>query len=217
MEPSHPGEPRVFFYDDGRHASGLYQFAPPLTPEDFTFTVDQLVEAGVDTLFYSVGTEGGVVQYDSRVAQKWGDNVEYWQHEIFYRASRTLRQLISDGYDPIELLSRRCREKGIWFIPTLCVCTVGGNREADSGYGRKSDFAYNNPKFQVGPDDDPRARKPARFFGPNRFNFLHPEVRQERFLIAEELLSRYQTDGLELIFLSTMILARFVRIGMFPA
>lgn len=191
-------EPRVFFYDDGRHASGLYQFAPPLTPEDFTFTVDQLVEAGVDTLLYSVGTEGGVVQYDSRVAAKWGDNTDYWQHEIYYRASRILRQLISDGHDPMELLSRRCREKRLWFIPTLCVCILGGNREKDGGYGRKSDFVYNNPQFQVGPDDDPRAKKPARFFGPERFNFLHPQVRQERFLIAEELLSRYQTDGLEL-------------------
>ena len=29
-------------------------------------------------------------------------------------------------------------------------------------------------------------------------NFLHPEVRQERFRIFEELLSRYETDGVEL-------------------
>src|SRR5205823_4865474 len=78
-----PAEPRVFFYDDGRHASGLYQFAPPLTPADFTFTVDQLVASGVDTLLYMAGLEGGVVQYDSRVAPKWGDNVRQWQHPIF--------------------------------------------------------------------------------------------------------------------------------------
>ena len=43
--------PRVFFYDDGRHASPLYQFAPPLSPKDYVFTVDQLVGSGVDTLF----------------------------------------------------------------------------------------------------------------------------------------------------------------------
>ena len=90
-EPTH--EPRVFFYDDGRHASGLYQFAPPLSPESFTFTVDQLVNSGVDTLFYSAGLEGGAAQYDSRVIQKWGDNVDVWSHEIFYRASRNHRLL----------------------------------------------------------------------------------------------------------------------------
>ena len=74
-------EPKVFFYDDGRHAAGLYQFAPPLTAPDVAFTVDQLVAAGVDTLFYSAGPEGGVVQYDSRVAAKWGDNVDVCIHE----------------------------------------------------------------------------------------------------------------------------------------
>lgn len=193
-----PSEPKVFFYDDGRHASGLYQFAPPLTPADITYTVDQLVEAGVDTLFYSAGLEGGVVQYDSRVAAKWGDNVDLWTHGIFYRAARTLHQLVADGHDPMRLLCNRAHEKGLWFLPTICVCIGGGDRSVDIGLGRKSDFAYDHPQYQVGPDADPRAKKPARFFGPNRFNFLRPEVRQERFLICEELLSRYETDGIEL-------------------
>ena len=187
-------EPRVFFYDDGRHASGLYQFAPPLTPADFTFTVDQLVEAGVDTLFYSAGTEGGVVQYDSRVAPKWGDNVDRWQHEVFYRAARILRQLIADGYDPMKLLCDRCHEKAIRFLPTVCVCIVGGDRQKVGGYGRSSDFAYNNRHFYVGEDPDPRAQKLGRFFKPYRLSFLHPEVRQERFRgQARLMLSRVST------------------------
>src|SRR4051794_27642955 len=137
-------EPKVFFYDDGRHAAGLYQFAPPLTAEDVRYTVDQLVEAGVDTLFYSAGTEGGVVQYDSRVAAKWGDNVDVWTHEIFYRAGRTLRQLVADGIDPMKVLCDRCHEKGIWFLPTICACISGGDRKVDGGYGRKSNFAYDH-------------------------------------------------------------------------
>jgi hypothetical protein len=33
---------------------------------------------------------------------------------------------------------------------------------------------------------------------PTRFSFLHPEVRQERFRVFEELFSRYETDGVEL-------------------
>lgn len=192
------GEPKVFFYDDGRHASGLYQFAPPLSPEDIGYAVDQLADAGVDTLFYSAGPEGGVVQYDSKVAAKWGDNVDLWTHEIFYRAARTLHQLVADGYDPMKLVCDRAHQKGIWFMPTICVCIIGGERSVDNGMGRKSDFVYNHPQYQVGPDDDPRAKKPARFFGPNRMNFLHPEVRKERFAICEELLSRYETDGIEL-------------------
>ena len=190
-------EPRVFFYDDGRHASGLYQFAPPLAPEDLTLAADQLVNSGVDTLIYSAGLEGGVIQYDSQVGQKWGDNVEVWSHPIFYRAGRNLKQLIADGHDPIRILCDRAHEKGLWFLPTLPLCIVGGERSADAGYGRKSDFAYDHPEYYVGADNHPDARQLGRFFGPARMNFLRPEVRDERFRLFEELLTRYDTDGVE--------------------
>ncbi len=55
-QPIEP-EPKAFFSNDGRHAAGLYQFAPPLTAADVTYTVDQLVACGIDTLFYSAGPE----------------------------------------------------------------------------------------------------------------------------------------------------------------
>src|SRR2546425_7770057 len=67
------GEPRMFFFDDGRHAAGLYQFEPPLTPADHTYTIEQLVNSGVDTYIYAATLEGGVVQYDSKVGQEWGE------------------------------------------------------------------------------------------------------------------------------------------------
>ena len=189
--------PRVFFYDDGRHASPLYQFAPPLSPQDYVFTVDQLVGSGIDTLFYSAGLEGGVVQYDSRVAQKWGDNVDVWTHEIFYRASRNLHQIIADGHDPMQLLCDRCHATGLWFIPTAPVCILGTDRAKWGGFGRTSDFAYRT-ELQVGSDSDPQAKNLGRFFQSYRLNFLNPEVRQERFRIFEELLTRYESDGVEL-------------------
>ena len=195
--PSPKAEPKVFFYDDGRHASGLYQFAPPLTPGDLTFAVDQLVASGVDTLIYSAGLEGGVVQYDSRIGQKWGENVDVWSHPIFYRAARNLKHLIDGGHDPLKILCDRAHEKGLWLIPTLPLCIVGGKRPEDQGYGRKSDFVYDHPEYYVGPDNHANVRHLGRFFGPARLSFLRQEVREERFRLFEELLSRYETDGVE--------------------
>lgn len=193
-----PGyEPQVFFYDDGRHAGPLYQFAPPLTPEDFVYSVDQLVGSGVDTLIFSAGLEGGVVQYDSQFAQKWGDNVDVWTHEIFYRASRNLQQIIRDGHDPLKLICDRCHQTGLWFIATLPVCITGSDRTKHHGLGRTSDFAYRT-ELQVGEDDHPKAKIIGRFFKEKRLNFVHPEVRRERFLLFEELLTRYESDGIEL-------------------
>ena len=39
----------MFVYDDGRHASPLYQFAPPLSADDIVFTVDQAALTRVRT------------------------------------------------------------------------------------------------------------------------------------------------------------------------
>ena len=151
-------EPRVFMFDDGRHAASLYQFEPPLEPGDFTFNVDQLADSGVDTLIYFAVLEGGVTMYDSRVAQKWGDNVVKWTHTVLVSwPGRNIHQLIADGYDPLKLLCDRCHEKGIWFIPSNPVTLSGGDRATDGGLGRKSDFVYEHPEFQVGEEDDPRA------------------------------------------------------------
>ena len=33
-------EPQVLFYDDGRHAAPIYQYAAPLNPDDSLATVD---------------------------------------------------------------------------------------------------------------------------------------------------------------------------------
>ena len=189
-----PREPRVFMSDDGRHGAPLYQFAPTLEPADHAFVLDQLVSSGVDTLIYFAGLEGGVALYDSQVAQKWGDNVVKWTHPVWYRAARHLQQLIADGHDPLKLLCDRCREKGIWFIASNWIGLHGGTREVDGGHGRKSDFVFDNPRFQVGAETDPR----AEYVAPARFSFLNAEVRRERLAVFGELLSRYETDGIEL-------------------
>src|SRR5580765_1546241 len=73
-------EPTVFLFDDGRHAAGLYQFEPPLTPSDHAYTVDQLAGSGVDTYIYCANVEGGSAVYASQVSQKWGETVTEWTH-----------------------------------------------------------------------------------------------------------------------------------------
>jgi len=209
MEPENNAhvtdEPRVFIFEDGRHAASLYQFESPITPADLTYNVDQLASSGLDTLIYFAGTEGGVVLYDSEVAQTWGDNVVKWTHSVWYRAGRNLRQLIADGCDPLQLLCERCERKGVWFIAGNWVNFQGADRETDGGLGRKSDFVFDHPHFQVGEEEDPR----AQYVEPRRFSFLYPEVRQERFAVFEELLSRYPTDGIELDLIDFAPLCRF--------
>ncbi len=203
------GEPRVFLLDDGRHAGALYEFEPPLEPADLTLTVDQLVESGFDTLIHTSGLHGGIALYDSHVAQKLGDNVTRWTHSVHYRGARNLRHLIAHGHDPLKLLCSRCHEKGIWMIASNWVTLYGGTRAADGGSGFLSDFVYDHPQFQTGEDRDSR----AALADPARFSFLHPELRRERFLVFEELLARYETDGIELNLTEHVPFCKFGEVG----
>ena len=190
-------EPFTFMFDDARHAASLYAMEPPLEPDDLLLNVDQLVDSGIDALFYWAGLEGGTVLYDSKVAQRWGDNVTKWTHHVWYRASRNILDMIDRGYDPLELICQRCNDKGILLIASNWVNFDGGDRETSGGLGRRSDFVYDHPEFQVGNEDDTRARSSG--MAPTwRFNFLHEAVRRERFLVFEEFLCKYQTDGIML-------------------
>ena len=202
-------EPRVFFFDDGRHAADLYCFEPPLTPADHACIVDQLAGSGVDALVYFAGVEGGTVLYDSKVAQLWGEEVKQWTHYVWYRAGRILRQLIDQGHDPLKILCDRCHETGILMIASAWVSLEGGTRAHHEGLGRWGAFAMDNPQFQVGNDPDPRAKEILK----TRFNFLHEEVRKERFRLFEEMLAQYETDGIELNLTATIPFCQFSQAG----
>lgn len=198
-------EPRVLVYDDGRHAAPLYQFAPPLTPGDFTITVDQFADTGVDTLVYSAGLEGGAQLYNSRVAQTWGENVRQWTHPVWYRAGRHLEQLIDDGHDPLALLCNRAHEKGLLLLASNWLSLQGGDRKTHGGWGRQSDFVYDHAHCEVGRESDPRAAGVSA----RRFSLLHEDVRDERFGVFQEMLERYPTDGVELSLVDFVPMCRF--------
>ena len=202
-------EPRVFVYDDARHASCLYQMESPVEPGDLTYNVDQLVNSGFDTLILGMCLEGGIATYDSKVAPLWGDNVEIWTHSVWYRASRNLKQLIADGHDPMQIMVDRAHEMDIWFIASSWVNFVGVEREEWGGRGRHTDWVYEHTDYEVGPEDGPHATA----VDPRRFSFLHEDVRQTRFVVYEEMLSRYETDGIQLDLTTFVPFCRFDQVN----
>ena len=198
-------EPKIFNIDDGRHMAALYQFQPPLRAADLTLNLDQMVSSGMDTLVYIAGLIGGSVLYDSKVAQKIGDNVDRWVHPVYYRTARSVQRLVADGIDPLKLLCDRANEKGLWLLASAWNTVTGGLREPYIWEGGNSDFAFDNPHLQVGEDEDPRSAHTDR----TRFNFLHQELREERFRLFKELLDGYETDGLVLNFTELVPLCKF--------
>ena len=185
-----PEEPRVFVREDFHHLAGT---APPLTRADVTKTVDIIAGSGVNTLIFSLGSRGGMCLYDTRVGQMHSANTQKWTHAVNYRDALHVRQLVAEGWDRPQLFCERCHEEGMLFIASAPINIGAHTTERSRGLGRTSDFVLNNAQLRVGKDDDPR----ARYVSPTRMSFMHPEVRQERLRIYEELLSRYDTDGIE--------------------
>jgi hypothetical protein len=183
-------KPRIMFYHDGRHPL-VYMYEPPMTKEEYEAPVDEIAGTPVDALLFEIGS--GVMLYDTKVGELWGHNVKGWPALVFRRAHQNAKMLIEAGYDPLRVICDRAHLKGILFYPSLIVQTGGGPGPRE-GNMRRSNFSFDNRHLEIGAGGgvDPK------FPGLTLFDFKHPAVRQERFKLIEELLTRYPVDGFEL-------------------
>ncbi len=187
-------KPRIMFYHDGRHPL-LYMYEPPMQKEECEAAVDELVGTPVEALMFCLG-DGRTVLHDTKVGELWGHNVKKWPHLIFRRAHQNALHLIKNGRDPLRLICDRAHAKGLLAYPTLLVQLESGER-GGGGYNiRSSDFRLDNKHLEIGArgDLDPN------FPGIHCADFMHQEVRDERFALISEVLTNYEVDGFELQF-----------------
>jgi hypothetical protein len=166
---------------------GIRQFREP---------VDELVDSGVDTLLYCVG-DTRVLLYDTHVGERWGHNITDWSHTVWYRSKVNLEMARAAGIDPLRVVCERANEKGIRILTTLLLATQAWEDRATTFHGRCSDFCFDHPEYCIDSAG-----------GDYRFNYNLPQVREERFAVITELLTRYPTDGIELSFYTFKPLCR---------
>ena len=182
----------VIMYTDGRHSS-VYIYEPPMDKRIYTAPIDELVDLGIDTITYAVG-DCRVLLYDTKAGERWGHNVKRTNHIIWYRAMLNLEAFIAAGNDPLEVVCNRAHELGFSFIPSL-IMGLQHQCPSDATDCRCSDFCFNHPEYQVGPEPD---FPEAQWDDPTRFSYAIEEVRQNRLAVIEELLSSYRSDGIEI-------------------
>jgi hypothetical protein len=184
-----PKRPKIMFYNDGRHPL-IYMYEPPMQKEEYEAAIDELAGTTVDAIMFCLG-DGRTVLHDTKVGELWGHNVERWTHPIFRRAYQNAKTLIEAGHDPLRIVCERAHEKGLAFYPTLLVQQGRANRDDDV---RCSDFRFDNAHLEIGakpgvePDDK----------SYTCLDFMHEEVREERFALIDETLKNYDVDGFEL-------------------
>ena len=181
---------RLLFYNDARHYH-LYCFEPPISLEDARLPVDEIAGTKVDTFVYGFGA-GPAMFHLTEVGEVFGSHLKTFKDMLgihrgtlpAWRAHENIMSLKERGVDLLQLLIERAHEKGLEFYASLRQTHSVAPDDVDN---------YFNWQFKI---DHPEWCLKGQ--GKYAFNFAYPEVRAERFALAEETVNRYDVDGFEI-------------------
>ncbi|MBS7649280.1 family 10 glycosylhydrolase [Candidatus Bathyarchaeota archaeon] len=178
---------RLIYNSDGTNI-----FIVSSTPEQIYRHVDEVANSQVTT-FMICPNGGQVLYYPSSVGEMYGSKLSDEELEAYpnaLRMARNLRRLVARGYDPIGLVVNRCREKGLETFITFRMNDLHDINNPQSPL--VSDFYREHPEWHL--------NEPDWGWGGLAPNFAIPEVRDHRFQEIQEVVERYDIDGLELDF-----------------
>lgn len=145
---------------------------------------DPIEDTQVDALFWCDGSGGNTARYDSRVLELAGLR--------FGEADPIILRMIEAGSDPPQVVIREARKRGLDVFYSLRLNDV---HDVHRQY-RSTEFAAfkeQHPDWMIGPGH-PYGRSTT-------LNFELPEVRAIKLAIVEEILDRYDFDGIEIDFM----------------
>ena len=183
MPPQHTprSEDRlIYFADTGLNAYNLWE---PVTVEQFARHMDDFADNGVD-IYSQLTFAAGTLKPGLFVPEH--PEFAWWTNE-------KLRPLIESGIQPLEVMIDRAHKRGMKFFCKLRLTDWHMLRSVE-----ESGFIARHPEFQ---NPDSRVRK--------SLDFSHPEVRDYHTALIEELVRRFDIDGITLNF--TRGLAYFPR------
>ena len=177
---------RVIYYSDARHYH-MYIYDPPMRVEDAYAPVDEAAGTSANTFAYGFGV-GPTMFHGTKVGEIWGSRVEDIGDVASWRARENVMSLLDRGLDPLDLIIDRAHEQSMDFWGSLRL-THSSDPAVDSLHNWQ--FKIDHPEWVLQGDESDPSRK-------NNFNWIHPEVRAERFALIEEAVHRYDMDGFEL-------------------
>jgi hypothetical protein len=180
-------KPRIMFEDDGRHVL-VNMYEPPMQKAEYESAVDELVGTPVEALIFNLG-DGRTVHHDTAVGEVWGHNVEHWPDILFRRVGQNARALIDAGNDPLRVLCERAHATGMLLYPSLIA-----QQPTNYGGSSVSNFRLQNRHLEIGAAGDLDSEDLAW----EGLDYKHQEVRDERFALIHETLTKYDVDGFEL-------------------
>jgi hypothetical protein len=207
--------PHLIFNTDG---NWMLFYLPDRNPEDITYQLDTLVPAGVDGLAALIGIDDDIVWRGSPHAAMWGDDTEVWDPDPDVDADgnpirkktaggfelsrlenlyNCMDTVIGDGRDLMEVYIEGCRKHNIAAIASMRMNDAHTSDEAREWQVR-SELKKSRPDLLIGSPTPTRAGHADRWNFCWQWNYEHEEVRARFLGLVDEILERYDFDGVEL-------------------
>ena len=177
------GSRRILYVSDPSSIARRH-LPDPVSEQDLRNWVDRLAASRVDLFIQEAYTQG------------W---TTYWRNPRFdYDARpqhRRFLPLLDEGKQPLGILLDQCRRRRMTFLAGLRVNDNHGHVSIRQGVGAGAGFLVNNPQWQI------REMPPGPYYALSTpMDFTFAPVRDYLFSVTEELVNRFDVDGLELCF-----------------
>ena len=202
---SESAAPAIIFTDDGWILSAT---EPPVTAADLQAKVVDGY-AGIGGAFgWSLG-DHEVYQYETERGEIFGqgrtsfdDGLRSFVHSptpgVMPRIAENIRALIAEDGGPMTILTRQSRKAGLPFFPRVRMNSHYDMDPGHPGYGR---FRRERPELMIGRPGESIPEGTIEWGIKTGLDFTFPEVRAHRLSIVEEVVERFDVDGVELDFM----------------
>ena len=185
-------------------SSFFWYFEPSMGAEALvTELVGMLRGTRVDTLIARIDRGNLVPLYDSKIEGPVGKGVTLFGNEVYWRHTAYLRSLFDAGIDPWELVFREARASGMAAFAGIRMNDLHHTKPKRRNTGLLEMFVSDvskNPDYFIGEDCQPPRSDNGAYAAEALPDFAHEEVREHRFAIIQEMIERYDLDGIELDF-----------------
>ena len=115
---------RTIYFNDARHYY-LFVFEPPMKLEDAWRPIDEVAGTAVDTFIYGANRGDGCF-WPTKVGLRFGDDMKPFDHPAYWRVWHNMQSLMDRGLDPLTVLIDRAHDKGMEFITSIRMGSLGG-------------------------------------------------------------------------------------------
>jgi hypothetical protein len=177
------GHRRIVYVSDPSSIARRY-LPDPSAEKDLRQWVDELAHAGVDTFIQEAYTQGWTTYWRS-------DRFEYDRRP----QHRRFLPLLDAGIQPLDVLIEQSHKRGMEFLAGIRINDNHGHVSVKQGVGAGAKFLIDHPEWQL------RETPPGAYYKLSTpLDFTFREVRDYLFSVIEELVRRFDVDGLELCF-----------------